>query len=337
MALPQAVQAHVDEAEQLQRSLYESAAPGQESQPGSEETVAPAQSNVIELPQAAAPAPETPVAPAGNQDAEYWKQRFETLQGKYNAEVPRMQAQLRAAGEDVADLREQVQQLRTAPPTPAETPVVEGPATQKDIDDFGQDLIDVMTRVARAEAQRIVQEERAALEQKFGAVENRVGEVVKTVAVNATEKFWKDVIDLLPEWPVIDQDPAWIAWLDTSPDFSETTYRESAASAISKREPKKIVKLVEEWRKTKPAEAAAQPADTPASPVPTPSTELASQVTPSGAKGGAVPVVEKRIYTRAEYEQMYDVRNVQKFGMEEANRLIAEADTAVAEGRVRWT
>ena len=98
MALPQAVQAHVDEAEQLQRSLYESAAPGQESQPGSEETVAPAQSNVIELPQAAAPAPETPVAPAGNQDAEYWKQRFETLQGKYNAEVPRMQAQLRAAG-----------------------------------------------------------------------------------------------------------------------------------------------------------------------------------------------------------------------------------------------
>ena len=40
--------------------------------------------------------------------------------------------------------------------------------------------------------------------------------------------------------------------------------------------------------------------------------------------------------TRADYEAMYDVRNVQRYGEKEAARMIAEADAAVTEGRVQW-
>ena len=132
---------------------------------------------------------------------------------------------------------------------------------------------------------------------------------------------------LVPEWKQIDSDPAWIEWLDTTPEFAEDTYRELASKAISKGDARKIANLVAKWRGPQVAPVS-QPSDARA--------ELQRQVTPSSTKASAPPPQGGKIWTRAEYEAAMDVRNVQKFGQKESDRLEAEANAAVADGRVRW-
>lgn len=337
MAVPNAVQRNIDEAEELQRTIYADPADPVQTEIDANLPADPADPDGDEPQKPAAPAAPVVAQVDPAQAVEYWKTRFETLQGKYNAEVPRLQTQLRSTNDEIVRLRDEFAASQSPKPAPTTDGNDNALVTQKDVDDFGQDLIDAMTRVARNEARRAYSEERAALDQKFGAVEQRVGEVATTVAQSDNDKFWGRVIELLPDWSVVDADPAWVAWLDTAPEYSEVTYRDLAGQAIAKRKPEKIVKMVETWRReSSPAPATPQPA--PRAPQAPSSPELARQVAPSTVKGNAPSTPgDKRVLTRSEYENLYDVRNVQRYGDVEANRMIAEADAAVAENRVRWT
>jgi hypothetical protein len=129
----------------------------------------------------------------------------------------------------------------------------------------------------------------------------------------------------------VDQDPAWIAWLDTTPEFATNTYRELAMQAVQKGNAGKVAKLVGIWRKETGRAPASQPAVSAR-----PQSELERQVAPSTVRSVSTPVAQ-RVLTRAEYEALYDVRNVQRYGEKKAAEMIAEADAAVAENRVRWT
>lgn len=279
-------------------------------------------------PQPAAPVQAVPQPPVPAEDAAYWRQRFDTLAGKFDAEVPRLHQQIRDQAERLAALSAQIEQ-------PAAAPAAGSPATQQDIDSFGEDLVDFVRRMA----QEAIAAERAQLEKRFGAVAQQVEQVQTHVVKSELSSFWREVIDLVPEWPAIDASPQWIAWLDTAPDYTEVTYRQLASQAIEKGKPDKIAKLVETWRKESgqvayPGGNGAQPPAPAPNPMPA-QPSLSSQVAPSTVKSGSAPV-SRKILTRADYEAMYDVRNVQRYGEKEAARLIAEADAAVAEGRVQW-
>jgi len=333
MALPQAIERQAAEAEKLQKQVYEGQASSTEvEQPASSDqpaatTEAPA--NVVALQQFAEPAkaapPQEPV-----EDVNYWKKRFETVQGKLNAEMPPLFQQLREQSEQIKALQAKL----TEKETPS-SPKPESLVTQKDIDAFGEDLIDAMRRTAREEARKAYAAEREALERKFGAVETQVGQVAQQVDKTSANAFWGDVVRLVPDWPQVDQDPTWISWLDTTPEYAAATYRELAGQAISKGNAQKIAKLVDTWKKESGRQQPApQPAQaTPARPQ---QSELERQVAPSTVRSGSSPSAQK-ILTRADYEALYDVRNVQRYGEKEAARMIAEADLAVAENRVRWT
>lgn len=330
MALPKAIERQADEAEELRKSVYEGQAVDTEvSQPASVEPPADLEppANVVPLPTSAEPAAVTPPQPA--QDAAYWQRRCETVQGKLDAEMPRLFQQIRDQGETIRKMSAQLAE-RNAPPAVDETLV-----TQKDVDAFGEELIDAMRRVGRDEARKAYAAEREALEKKFGAVETQVGQVSQRVEKTALDAFWGEVISLVPDWFAVDQDPSWIAWLDTSPEFATSTYRELASQAISKADPRKVAKLVETWKKE-----TGQARVTPPAPPPVPTrqqqSELERQVTPSTARSSSLPATQK-ILSRAEYEALYDVRNVQRYGDKKAAEMIAEADQAVAENRVRWT
>jgi len=332
MALPQAIESQAADAENLRKQLYEPPVEDDDAVPP-EPPAEPPVADVVPLPtpQPAAPAPGTP-----GEDATYWKKRFETVQGKLDAEMPRLYAQLREQGQHVASLQAQLAQHAT-PPTPKDDAPPQL-VTQKDIDSFGEDLLDAVRRTAREEIQRIIAVERAALNKQFAAMEQQVGQVSNRVEKTAADRFWESVVALVPDWLSIDADPAWIAWLDTTPEFASSTYRELAGQAIQKGDPKKIAKLVDAWKRTGGgAPPTPEIPSVPATPtVPSPASELSAQVAPSSVRTGAAPTA-KRVLTRADYEALYDVRNVQRYGAQKAAEMIAEADLAVAEGRVRWT
>jgi hypothetical protein len=331
MALPKAIEKQAADAEELRKSVYEGQADGTEvPQPASNEPPVALEppANVVPLPTNAEPAAVTPPQPA--QDALYWQKRFETVQGKLDAEMPRLFQQIRDQGEMIRKLSAQLAE-RNAPPAADETLV-----TQKDIDAYGEDLIDAMRRTAREEARKAYAAEREALEKKFGAVESQVGQVSQRVEKNAVDTFWGEVLTLVPDWLSVDQNPSWIAWLDTSPEFATNSYRELAAQAISKGNPRKIAKLVEAWKKESGQAQVSPPPPPPPAPIRQQQSELERQVTPSTARSSTPPPAQK-ILTRAEYETLYDVRNVQRYGEKKAAEMIAEADLAVTENRVRWT
>lgn len=333
MALPAAIERQEAEAEAIRKAAYDVVEEAPTSAPEAETPDAPAtvappappSPAPAQWPQQAAPdqaVTQPPVAPT--EDAAYWKQRFDTLAGKFDAEVPRLHQQLREQHERMLALSAQLERA-TAPPA------ADSPAMQQDVENFGEDLVSFVRRTANEQ----IAAERAQLEKRFGAVAQQVEQVQGHVAKSETEKFWGNVIQMVPDWLAVDASPAWIQWLDTSPEYTEATYRQLATQAIEKGKPEKVAKLVAEWRKATgqppPGNGSAGPPQAPVYQQPT----LSDQVAPSTVKSGSAPVT-RRVLSRSDYEAMYDVRNVQRYGQVEAARLIAEADAAVAEGRVQW-
>lgn len=334
MALPQAVQTQIEDAERIQAQVYEGpATPPVEVQPAPQPPVevVPVPSNVVELPPIATPAPVAvpPVEPTETLD--YWKDRFKTVQGKLDTEMPRLYQQLREQSGQISQLIAELKAKESAP-APAAPVEQQKLVTQKDIDDYGQEMIEAMRRVAREEATPILAAERTAMDAKLSTVETRVGEVSTQVAQSEEAKFWGSVTQIVPDWTQVDANPAWISWLDTAPDFSEYTYRQLATQAIQKGNAQKVAKLVDTWKRDTGQVAPAVPATPTVTAV---QQELSRQVAPSTVRAPSVPVAEK-LMSRQEYETMYDVRNVMRFGHARATEMIAEADRAVAEGRVRW-
>lgn len=328
MALPQAVQNAADQADALQQQIYNES---QASVEPTEQTVsdvpaADPPSNVVEMPRQAEPVQqvETPKVQADD-DAAYWRKKFESLQGKFNAEVPQLHAQLKEQNQQLSALAERLD-AKAVESSVQDSATV----TEKDSEEFGADLVDMTRRVAqdtvnKAVAQAVKQAF-SDFRKEFGAVQEQMGYVSDKVAMSESDKFWAGVMNLVPDWKQIDADPRWIEWLDSTPDFAEDTYRELAIKAIQRGDALKVAKLVELWRGPQQT-ASAKPAINP---------ELQRQVAPSTSKASAPTQQAERIWSKADYEAAYDVRNAQKLGTAEADRLIAEADRAVAEGRVRW-
>lgn len=328
MALPAVVQKAAEEADALQQQLYsESTEPASAEPPVVAESPAEPPSNVIELPQAEPAKPvETPKAK--QDDAAYWKQRFDTVQGVLSVETSKLRSQLEEQNQQMQQLLAQLQEKQTTA-EPEQSLV-----TDKDSEDFGADLVDMARRVTRDEinksVSKLVQQEIARLREEFGAVQQQVGHVAERVGQSEADKFWSKVKTMVPDWDVVDADPSWIQWLDSTPEWAEDTYRELASKAISKGDAAKVAKLVDLWRGPMQAPA---PAPTAA---PAVNPELQRQVQPSSSKASSSPMPAGKIWSKGDYEAAYDVRNVRRFGQAEADRLIAEADLAVAEGRVRW-
>jgi hypothetical protein len=266
---------------------------------------------------------ETP-KPVEATDAEkYWKQKFDSLQGKFNAEVPNLYQKLKEQDIALAKLQEQANARDEVPSTD------DAARNSKDVEDYGADLVDMVTRKAESIARNAVAQEIAKLRNEFGAVREQVGQVSNQVYQSEADKFWAGVMNLVPDWKQIDADPNWIAWLDTSPEFAEDTYRELASKAIAKGDAQKIANLVAKWRGPQ------APSPTPAQPS-VAQAELRRQVAPSTARASDAPPQGGKIWTLADYEAAMDVRNVSRLGKKESDRLEAEANLAVAEGRVRW-
>lgn len=332
MALPKQVQRQIEEAEALQQQLYptepQATEPAQEVAPPAVEpesepaAIEEAPSNVVELAQPAKPEPQPAEQPRSREDdPAYWRQRFKSVQGIVDVEMPRLHAQLK---EQSAQIQQLIKQLegRGNTPEPAGNDLV----TSKDAEDFGEDLIDMVkrcaTQIVRAEIDRVSGELRKELKDSVAPVADRVMQ-------SETDRFWNAVRAQVADWDVVNNDPSWFEFLDSTPEFSPVSYRVLAQEAIDRGEPLKIASMVNHWRKlTAPVQAPTH--------APAPKPELQRQVTPSSSRASAPPAPAGKIWTREDYEAAMDVRNINRLGQVEADRLVTEANLAVAEGRVRW-
>jgi hypothetical protein len=244
------------------------------------------------------------------------------MEGKYKAEVPRLIEQNRALTEQLD--RALAALDAKAKETPPETKLV----TDADIEAYGDDLVDMVRRAAREEFKTLSEAFSAKLDQRFGDVAAKAERAEQQAVKSETDKFWDAVNAAHPDFDAVNVDPRWDAFLDTNVPGTRFTRRAVANDALNRFDAGVVV---EQLAAFKDSIGVGKAAPTRAKP------NLNSQVAPSSSRS-STPQAEgaSRIWTGKEYADALDHRNGQRMERAEYEALIAEAETALAEGRVRF-
>lgn len=304
--LPSAVQRQVEDAERIERELYGD--PQQPAAPAEPVIEPPAEPAVPQGP--AEPAVQVPAQEVAEPVSENWQARFKTLQGKYNAEVPRLHEQLREAMSHIAELRANAQQVEPQKP---EQPSV----SKEDEETFGSDLIDLVRRVVRVEVGQLA----AAMEREAAVIKENVGRVQEQVSETEYDRYLGKVTRLYPDWEKVNETDGWKQWLAQFDPILGATRQEGLNAAARALDVERTVAFFEAYAANLPKPQA----------VPAPQVQVvprAQQATPTPAR------TNKRFYTQTEIAQMLDPRNLRRLSAERQREIEREIDEAVAEGRI---
>lgn len=318
VVLPGTIQRQLDEAAAIEASLYgEAEAPAPvESTEGNTE-VAETNEPVVETQAQQQAEDVAPPAPKPVQD-DVWEQKFNVLRGKYEAEVPRLHSQIRELTEQLQSAVSRLDSMATKP-----EPVAD-PVAEADEEKFGSDLIEAVRRAAQAEVAKATKD-----------IDKKVDAAVKPVAEkqvqDANARFWNAVDSGAPDFDQVNADPRWFQFLDTRIVGTQMTHRDAANAAVAKHDATALLELVNTWKQS------VAPAPSPQVPGNTPSREdLNRQVAPTTRRDAAAPQPQGRVWTGAEYEAAQDPRNLHRMPKDEYEKLVAESELALQEGRVKW-
>lgn len=312
--LPRVIQAQLDQADALQAQdqAAREAAQAQPAVVNIADLIVPTPPKAPEPPAAVTPqAPAAPAQPAPPPPDPY-EQKYRTLQGKYNAEVPVLREQV----QQLADQLRQVQEARsTQTPTPPQA------SDPKDLENFGADLVDFVNRVATAKAAEAAQQ----LHQKLAGLDERVQGVAKETVESKEAQFYATLNHLAPDWAQINERPDWLEWLGQVDPVYGLPRQAALDHAIKQLNAERVVRVISTFKAQLP-------------PPPKPPESLQNQVAPEPVGSGAAPVApQKPILAEAAVTRFYrDLAQGKYRGREaEAKALEAQIDAAVAEGRVR--
>jgi hypothetical protein len=317
MALPRQVEAQLRELEALEKQLAE----GQNPAPADPEPT-PAEPPQDPQPQPAEPKPveptPTPTEPVVAE--EKWEQKYKTLKGMYDAEVPRLHADLR-------DLKAQVDSLRKASETkPAEQAKPAAPTklvTDADVEAFGSDLIEVQRKVAR----EVAAEFRGELDAMRAENEKLREQLTSTGTQVSEASFEQRLYRMVPDFEAVNADPKWIAWLNEVDPLLRAPRSSVAQQAFNRGDAEGVAHYVAMFKQTiAPVEQKADKTE-----------ELERQLQPNRGATSAPPTSQKgKVYTNADIEKMF--RKATDLGtkgqVDAAKKLEAEIDAAYMEGRV---
>ena len=152
MAIPKQVQKQSEEVQELYKELNGEtetvqAETAEATEVPAEQPVEQASDSVEEQ------APQSEASEQGTSDTqpkETWEQKYKTLQGMYNADVPRLNAQNREMQSRVSQLEQLLSTVNNQPAEPTPPPQSDPLITDADVKEYG-DSIDVMRRAAREE------------------------------------------------------------------------------------------------------------------------------------------------------------------------------------------
>jgi hypothetical protein len=326
MALPKQIQRQIEEADRLAREQASAEQPEDEVDTG--------ETGADEVEDASTDTPDGDVVQTPPTD---WENRYRTLQGKYDSEVPRLsqsvqrlESQLQEQRTLFASLNKAEKRKETEEPAAVTTRLV----SESEIDDYGPDAIDVMRRVAREEAEPLRQQNAELRRQLQEARREQAS--MSTQVTQSREQQMKDILSReVEDWTKLNDDPDFIAWVDEQDPYAGATRRTLLQDAWNKGEIQRVVAFFQGYKRE---HTAVTPAPTKGSPAGRPSLE--SLAAPRRGSPGAEPTgapQEGRIWTQTDIANFY--RDVQRgrFSGREAEQRKLEQDIFAAnrEGRIR--
>lgn len=365
MALPRSVQEQVDRANSLSTKIKDGqpitaadlgspGAPTNPSLPALAAVPAPPPPAAPPVAPAAAAPPVPPVAPvaAPPPSTEDWQHKFQVLQGKYNAEVPRLhqanrdlQVQMQTQGGQLTQMQALLAQMGQQA-----QPAVQPPrslVTPDEIKAYGADLTDFVGRVAQ---QAVLPQVSQEIDRRIQPVAQRAEQGVQAVASVAQrqqqtseDQLYTRLDGMLPNWEQVNESPAFHNWLSQEDPLSGQIRGAMLALAFQNGNAPRVAGFFNGFLKEN---AALSPASgsTPTAPAPaaaTPAVSLQALAAPGtgtgGPQAGAPNDAGQRTWTLDEIAAFY--RDVQRgaFRGRDADRQALEKDIFLAQksGRVR--
>lgn len=326
MSLPRQVQEQVELSERYDRE-FEALAREQAGE-------APAEPAQAETPQEQpVAAPEVPVSEAekpkqpADEPADVWERRYKTLKGKFDAEVPRLSSQVKELSSQLDKALSKIDSLAQQPKADLAT---ERLVTDKDVEAYGSDLIDVIDRKAREVAQEMVNSRVSKLEAENARLLEEQDRVVERQGANDRRSYLQELGQLVPDWSAINDDPGFIGWLEEIDPLSGVARQEYLNNAYGTFDVARTATLFNAYTQ----------ATAPPPPDDTASRQLQRQVQPGTSRAAprTTPTsADEQIISTQDIEEFYTaVRRGQYRGKEDEMAAIeAEIDKAVATGRVR--
>ena len=329
MALPKQVQAQLAELEELEKTLEAQKKPklvkDEEVKPDEEQLDTEAE--VTEEPVAATPEPEeAKSADTSPTDvADEFEQKYKTLRGKYDAEVPRLHQQVRDLNGKLDELAKSME-AKPEPPTKSKEKV--SYVTDADRAEFGEELIDVQRRVA----QEVSQEYTERMEQQDAVIQKLQEQLAKTGNDVGEMSFTQRLHSVVPDFAEIDNDERWVAWLNEHDPMLRGPRRDQAAAAFQAGDVEAVLHYVNLFK-----ESISEPETAPRQQR---QTELEKQVAPNRSANSVRTQSanqNSKIYSPKEVDNAWTkVRTLNTKGKyADAEKLEAELTAAYMEGRVR--
>lgn len=340
MALPEQIRKQTEAVQELYKQLNADDNTGEKSA-SADGTVAPEQTTEVvaadenAVPNDAAPAPVSEQKPsADNVSEETVLQKYKTLQGMYNAEVPRLHHQNKELVNRVQQMEQLLASMATAQPTTTPAATTERLVTDQDIQEYGESL-DVMRKVTREElgavAQRI-----AAIEATLRQMQTQVVPQVQNLAhrqqMTAEQQFWADLSAGVPNFKQVNDNADFQTWLlDADPltGITRQTYLEDAQRALDSR---RVVNIFRSWLESTGQATVAQSKSHPSS------SELEKQVSPgrSRSTGTPAPTNQAKTYTPQDIQKFFNDVRAGKYKGRDQERARIERDifSAQRENRI---
>jgi hypothetical protein len=309
MGLPRAVQEAAEAADAIVVQMT--------GEPNEEPIVEPQDPPVVE--------PKTepqPVVPATEPKSVDWEHKYSTLKGMFDAEVPRLHSQNRELRDTLATMQTQIAQLQ-APKEPPKAPAQL--ITDQDRESFGPDLVNLIERGVK-QATGPLEAELGRLRARNAQLESNVGNVAQQTAQTAEEAFYEKLERAVPGLAETNTDPAFLAWLAEVDPIYGIPRKMALDNAADQRDVARTAAIFNAFNATK-------------APVQQPTSkrnELANQVAPARTRQSAPPEAKQTfVWTAQSIDAFYADLRRGLIPTDEAARLEADLQAAVAEGRVR--
>lgn len=276
-----------------------------------------------------APPPSTNAAPPPS-ELDIERHRNSVLQGKYNAETSRLMGAAQALQDENNRLLRRLEEARANPaPVPrAEDQFDLSAVTPKEREEYGEELIGIMARIAKANSSQEV----ARLNAEINQLRSSVSQTTQVAHQSAVQGVYKALNDFDPQWEITNVSQEFLDWLELPDMISGVVRKNALTNAFQTANATRVVAIFKAFREDSYRGSA--PANTPAQPQVN-RNDLIAPGQPRGGSAEAPNGTGGKIWSEQEIEDFYS--RVQRKRIPDEERKATEADIhkAMIEGRIQ--
>lgn len=309
MSLPRAVLEAEQRADEILKQLNQARNPQPQEGEVSATDQKPEEEQAQSVAAPAEPATSNEAPPAPPAEENPWEQRYKSLRGKYDAEVPRLAASNKELTAKLQSIEKELESLRNAKASVAE-PLVK----PEEVQEFGEPLVDLIRRAAR--------EEVSAKETEILQLKSRLEQFEASNVKNAEVDFYTRLSAACPEWEELNRDEGFLKWLAEYDELTGLQRQDSLDDAHKNNDAVRAARFFNKWKDMVKEQAA------------TSTKSLAEQVVPATSTV-STPPAGKKIWTRAEIQDFYSKARRGEISDKDMVAIEADIHAAHIEKRIR--